>query len=90
MGDIVQRFDATPENLLGLYELVYKLRAFETEVVKQYKDGKIYGGTHAYIGEEAVASGACFALKPGDKIWSTHRGHGHAIAKGVDPKEVMA
>ncbi len=90
MGDIVQRFDATPENLLGLYELIYKLRAFETEVVKQYKDGKIYGGTHAYIGEEAVASGACFALKPGDKIWSTHRGHGHAIAKGVDPKEVMA
>ncbi len=90
MGDIVQRFEMTPENLLSLYEMMFRIRTFENAVVKNYRDGKIYGGNHSYQGEEAVASGACAALKEGDKIWSTHRGHGHALAIGVPAKEVMA
>ena len=53
-------------------------------------DGKIYGLAHSYVGAEAIAVGACNALKPDDYITSTHRGHGHTIAKGADVRKMMA
>ncbi len=90
MGDIVKYFDDTPENLIELYKSMYRIRAFEDAVVKNYQAGKTYGGHHTYQGEEAVAAGVCAALECGDVIFSTHRGHGHAVAKGVSLNELMA
>ena len=55
-----------------------------------FANGKIPGFVHLYIGEEAVAVGTCSALRKDDYVVSTHRGHGHCIAKGADPKLMMA
>lgn len=66
------------------------IRAFDETAGERFADGDIPGFVHLYIGEEAVAVGACAALEPDDYIASTHRGHGHCIAKGLDPKVMMA
>jgi 2-oxoisovalerate dehydrogenase E1 component len=66
------------------------IRRTEEQLVKLYAAGKIYGGVHTYIGEEAVASGVCAHLRDDDTVFSTHRGHGHALAKGVAPDELIA
>ncbi|MCL5096627.1 MAG: thiamine pyrophosphate-dependent enzyme, partial [Candidatus Omnitrophica bacterium] len=66
------------------------IRQFELGAQKQYRDRRIPGFIHLYVGEEAVATGICAHLRPDDWITSTHRGHGHALAKGVPPKVVMA
>jgi TPP-dependent pyruvate/acetoin dehydrogenase alpha subunit len=75
---------------LGLYKGMVELREFELKVQELYRDGKLPGFVHLYIGEEAVATGVCAHLKPNDLVYSTHRGHGHALAKGVTAREVMA
>jgi TPP-dependent pyruvate/acetoin dehydrogenase alpha subunit len=66
------------------------IRAFDSVLPDLYTSGLVRGSTHAAIGQEAVAVGACAALRPDDYITSTHRGHGHAIAKGADPALMMA
>jgi len=66
------------------------IRSFEERASADYHAGKIHGVVHCYIGEEAVAVGVCSALEQGDQIISTHRGHGHCIAKGADLKRMMA
>lgn len=66
------------------------IRAFDSLLPSLYTNGQIRGSSHAAIGQEAVAVGTCFALQPTDYITSTHRGHGHAIAKGADIKRMMA
>ncbi|MBI2842359.1 MAG: thiamine pyrophosphate-dependent dehydrogenase E1 component subunit alpha [Armatimonadetes bacterium] len=66
------------------------IRAFEDTASRLYKEGRLPGFLHLYIGEEAVAAGACANLRPDDYITSTHRGHGHVIAKGADVKRMMA
>jgi acetoin:2,6-dichlorophenolindophenol oxidoreductase subunit alpha len=66
------------------------IRHFEERASADYLAGKIYGVVHCYIGEEAVAVGVCAALGHGDRIISTHRGHGHCIAKGADLDRMMA
>ena len=76
--------------LLGLYEQMLLLRRFELRVRALYRAGDIPGFIHLYIGQEAVAAGASAHLRPADWITSTHRGHGHALAKGVPPREVLA
>jgi 2-oxoisovalerate dehydrogenase E1 component len=75
---------------LALYRAMLVIRRTEEQLVKLYAAGKIYGGCHTYIGEEAVASGVCGHLRPDDVVFSTHRGHGHALAKGIPPRELMA
>src|SRR5215831_5406185 len=75
---------------LKLYHRMLELREFELKVQELYRDGKLPGFVHLYIGEEAVASGVCAHLRPDDLIYSTHRGHGHALAKGVPGRAVMA
>lgn len=90
MSDIVQRFQVNPDNLKNLYKSMYRIRSFENAVFRLYGEGRFPGGTHTYQGEEAVAAGACFALEEGDVVYSTHRGHGHALSKGVPSKELMA
>ncbi len=65
-------------------------RKFEERVFTLFAQGKVYGTTHLGVGEEATAIGSTFALKEGDYMLATHRGHAQAIGKGIDPKAVMA
>jgi acetoin:2,6-dichlorophenolindophenol oxidoreductase subunit alpha len=69
---------------LEMVERMLRIRAFETQANQLYLSAKMPGLTHLYIGEEAVAVGVCSALRRDDTITSTHRGHGHCIAKGAD------
>ncbi|UCD57160.1 MAG: dehydrogenase E1 component subunit alpha/beta [Candidatus Hydrogenedentota bacterium] len=78
------------EELLKLYESMQRLRRFEEEVSVQFAGGNIPGFVHLYTGQEAVAVGTCVSLNPDDYITSTHRGHGHLIAKGGDLNKMMA
>jgi len=82
------QFDAAV--LLSLYEDMVLLRRFETVAQTACRKGETPGFLHLYIGEEATAVGVCAHLRPTDWITSTHRGHGHALAKGMDPKILMA
>ncbi|MGB9867497.1 MAG: thiamine pyrophosphate-dependent dehydrogenase E1 component subunit alpha [Bacillota bacterium] len=75
---------------LNMYRLMVTIRDFEYATWDLYTQGLMPGLAHLYIGEEAVAVGACAALNPDDYITSTHRGHGHLIAKGGDLKYMMA
>ncbi len=77
-------------DLLRLYEEMVCIRKFELVVQDHYRNGKLPGFGHLYIGEEATAVGVCAHLKPEDWITSTHRGHGHALAKGLAPRIVLA
>ena len=76
--------------LKDIYTRMLKSRMFEEKVVELYRKGELIGLLHLYIGEEAVAAGVITALSDGDLVVSTHRGHGHAIAKGVPLKNLMA
>jgi 2-oxoisovalerate dehydrogenase E1 component len=67
-----------------------QIRRCEEQLVRLYAAGKIHSGCHTYIGEEAVATGVCAHLRTDDVVFSTHRGHGHALAKGVTPRELIA
>lgn len=66
------------------------IRAFETRVAQLYRDGEIPGFVHTSLGQEAVAAGVCGALEPDDYLTTTHRGHGHVLAKGADVERMMA
>ena len=80
----------TAEKQLEMLRSMQTIRRFEERASDDYREGKIYGVVHCYIGEEAVAVGVCAALNLDDQIISTHRGHGHCIAKGADLKRMMA
>jgi acetoin:2,6-dichlorophenolindophenol oxidoreductase subunit alpha len=73
-----------------LYRTVRLIRRFEQRAIEMVRSGVIAGGIHPYIGEEAIAAGVCAALRPDDVITSTHRGHGHVLAKGADPVRMLA
>jgi acetoin:2,6-dichlorophenolindophenol oxidoreductase subunit alpha len=74
----------------ALYRSMRLIRSFEESALAMVKSGEIVGGIHPYIGEEAVAVGVCAALRADDLITSTHRGHGHVLAKGSDPARMLA
>ena len=76
--------------LARLYHDLQLIRQFEERVRELRQSGTLQGSIHLYVGEEAVASGVCARLNPDDYVASTHRGHGHCIAKGVDVKRMMA
>jgi pyruvate dehydrogenase E1 component alpha subunit len=76
--------------LLDLYRQMVLIRRFEESCAEAYAEGKIGGFLHLYIGEEAIAVGACKALRPADHLLTAYRDHGWAIARGLDPKRVMA
>lgn len=76
--------------LQEVYRLLFTIRVFETECIKLYRQGLIRGYFHPYLGEEAIGVGVCAALDEGDYIASTHRGHGHCIARGADVKKMVA
>ncbi len=76
--------------LSGLYRQLYTIRVFETRCIQLYRQGLIRGYLHPYLGEEAIAVGVCAALGPQDYVTSTHRGHGHCIARGADLRRMTA
>lgn len=80
----------TEELLITFYNKILEIRRFEEKVEELYSLGLIPGLAHTYHGEEAVAVGVCSALDEEDLILSTHRGHGHSLAKGVPPRFLMA
>ena len=80
----------TAEEMVRLYEQMAMLRKFELAAQVACRAGETPGFLHLYIGEEATAVGVCAHLRKTDWITSTHRGHGHALAKGMDPKVLMA
>jgi pyruvate dehydrogenase E1 component alpha subunit len=82
--------DLTKEQLSDVYSKMLRIRKFEETAGVLFAQGLIPGLIHLYIGEEAVAVGVCSALEKDDFIVSTHRGHGHCIAKGGDVKKMMA
>lgn len=77
------------EDYLRMYRQMVRIRSFEDQANQLYLSAKMPGLTHMYSGEEAVAVGICEALKVTDKITSTHRGHGHCVAKGADFKRMF-
>ena len=80
----------TKEQAIGLLQTMLLIRYCEEQIVKSYARGEIPGGVHTYIGEEAVATGVCAQLRSDDAVFSTHRGHGHALAKGMKPEKIIA
>ena len=82
--------DIPKDKLLWIYERMKLIRVFETRVSTEFGRGKIPGFVHLYAGEEAVAVGICANLTDADYMTSTHRGHGHCVAKGVDVRGMMA
>jgi len=82
--------EISKEKLLWMYERMRLIRTFEDRVADLFTQGKLPGFVHLYAGEEAIAVGVMAQLKDHDRITSTHRGHGHCIAKGVEINEMMA
>ncbi len=81
---------ALPSCAPDLYRNMLQIRETELQLARAYRDGHIMGACHTYVGQEAVATGVCAHLTVDDAVFSTHRGHGHALAKGVSPQAVAA
>ncbi len=75
---------------LSLYRTMQIIRQTEEELARCHQRGLIHGACHTYVGQEAIATGVCAHLTKADSVFSTHRGHGHALAKGMPPKELIA
>jgi 2-oxoisovalerate dehydrogenase E1 component len=81
---------ATETELLALLRTMLVIRHTEEELARCHQRGLVHGACHTYVGQEAIATGVCAHLTSDDPIFSTHRGHGHALAKGMPPRELMA
>jgi 2-oxoisovalerate dehydrogenase E1 component len=75
---------------LSLYRAMVRIRRCEEQLARLFQRGLIHGACHTYVGQEAVAAGVCAHLRTVDVVFSTHRGHGHALAKGVTPRQLIA
>jgi len=82
--------DIPAEHLKRLYAMMLRIRLFEDRVAELYSEQEIKCPVHLCIGQEAIAAGVCIHLKPEDTIFSTHRSHGHCIAKGMDLSSIAA
>jgi pyruvate dehydrogenase E1 component alpha subunit len=80
----------SPREMIQIYRTMCRIRAFETSVAELFAANRMPGHVHLSTGEEAVATGVCSALRQTDYITSTHRGHGHMLAKGAEPRRMMA
>jgi pyruvate dehydrogenase E1 component alpha subunit len=90
---LARRNDGTglsDEQTVGLLHKMMEIRRFEEKAAEMYARGKIHGFLHLYIGQEGVATGAIAALRPDDYVVAHYREHGHALARGIDPKRIMA
>jgi 2-oxoisovalerate dehydrogenase E1 component len=79
-----------PHELVELYRQMLIIRRTEEQLARAHQQGLVHGACHTYVGEEAIAVGVCAHVRPDDAVFSTHRGHGHALAKGVPPRELIA
>jgi|UniRef100_UPI003783D301 2-oxoisovalerate dehydrogenase E1 component len=75
---------------LALYRTMLVIRMVEERLAKSHQRGLIHGACHTYVGQEAIATAVCAHLDRNDAVFSTHRGHGHALAKGMEPRELIA
>src|SRR5258706_14529850 len=75
---------------LSLLATMMRIRAFEPRAVELCEEKQIRGSLHPYIGMEGIAAGVCSVLMPGDYVTSTHRGHGHCVARGLSLSRMMA
>ncbi len=80
----------TDETVLKLYRTMQIIRQTEEELARCHQRGLIHGACHTYVGQEAIATGVCAHLTNRDSVFSTHRGHGHALAKGLSPLALIA
>lgn len=78
------------DDLCRLYHIMQTIRQTEEELARCHQRGLVHGACHTYVGQEAIAAGVCAHLTPDDVVFSTHRGHGHALAKGLPSRELMA
>jgi 2-oxoisovalerate dehydrogenase E1 component len=78
------------DGLLSLYRQMLLIRRCEEQLARAHQRGLIHGACHTYVGQEAIAVGVCAHLRTEDAVFSTHRGHGHALAKGVPPEQLIA
>src|SRR5882672_8052501 len=78
------------QTLLDLFHDMQVIRQCEEQLARSHQRGLVHGACHTYVGEEAIAVGVCAHLGQRDVIFSTHRGHGHALAKGVTPRQLFA
>ncbi len=76
--------------MLDLYRRMLLIRLCEEQLARCHQRGLVHGACHTYVGQEAIATGVCAHLRQNDVVFSTHRGHGHALAKGVPPEQLMA
>ena len=90
MTTATQTSAATAGGVEALYRTMQLIRRCEEHLARAHSRGLIHGACHTYVGQEAVAAGVCAHLRPDDAVFSTHRGHGHALAKGVGPGELVA
>jgi acetoin:2,6-dichlorophenolindophenol oxidoreductase subunit alpha len=90
MAKVERKGEVSPELLREFFREMLLIRRFEEKVEERFRAGELPGFLHVAIGQEAVAVGVCRALEEGDVIASTHRAHGHTLAKGTHPNEVMA
>src|SRR3712207_8317875 len=90
MTEVAGASELSKETLLDAYRTMRTIREFEERLHVEFATGEIHGFVHLYAGEEAIAGGVIAHLRPNDYVASTHRGHGHAIAKGCDVKGMMA
>ncbi len=79
-----------PAELLRLYRTMVLIRRCEEQLARGHQRGLVHGACHTYVGQEAVATGVCAHLRREDVVFSTHRGHGHALAKGMPPLQLVA
>jgi len=83
-------FQQSTEQLLTLYRQMLLIRRCEEQLAKSHQRGLVHGACHTYVGQEAIAVGVCAHLRTEDTVFSTHRGHGHALAKGLAPEQLFA
>ncbi len=82
--------DLSQQQLLALYRSMLLIRRCEEQLARSHQRGLVHGACHTYVGEEAIAAGVCAHLRKDDVVFSTHRGHGHALAKGVSARQLLA
>jgi 2-oxoisovalerate dehydrogenase E1 component len=90
MATVTSRAGLETDRLLALYRRMQTIRRCEEHLARAHQRGLVHGACHTYVGEEAIAVGVCAHLRSDDVVFSTHRGHGHALAKGVEPRALAA
>ena len=90
MAEATKHSEATPDPNIALYRVMQTIRRCEEHLARAHQRGLIHGACHTYVGQEAIAVGVCAHLGQEDTVFSTHRGHGHALAKGVSPRALAA